>query len=159
MKFAIDTGVFDFPDFRIIDLKSEDTVKVILIITSLINGKTLDQFFPGFLFDCTKTPIDELGEVAGSGKVPMVFCLKNINYTAWISCKYSWLLDGETNQIIGFKFNEISNVTTEALQWRDREIRNPELWLEPFWPAIPLGNKKMSIPIRDETRPWSIIED
>ncbi len=156
---AINSKIFEFPGLQACDIENYDVSVTIGIITSLINRKTLSPWFPGFLFNCTETPINELEEIPCTGSIPLVFSLKRKNYIVWLSSSYSWLLDKSINQIIGFKINQITKIDVNELEWNDREIPTPELWIESFWPAIPLDIKNTEVKHINEDRPYSIIEN
>lgn len=156
---ALNTGIFDFSDLQACDIQNQKISITIGIITTIINEKTLLPWFPGFLFNCTKTPMDELAEITGSGRVPLAFSIKHNRYIAWLTSSYSWLFDENLDQIIGFKLNQISSVEINKLDWNEREIPVPELWIESSWPGIPLGNQYTKVEFTNEMRPFSIIEN
>lgn len=156
---AISTGIFEFPGLQACDIDNQEISITIGIITTIINKKTLSPWFPGFLFNCTKTPIEDLEEITGTGRVPLAFSIKQNKYISWLASSYSWLFDKNQNQIIGFKLNQISSVEINKLEWEEREILLPELWLESSWPGIPLGNQYTKVNFTTETRPFSIIEN
>lgn len=155
---AISTGIFEFPGLHACDIDSHEVSVTIGIITSIVNRKTLSPWFPGFLFNCTDTPIEELEEIQCTGSVPLVFSLKQNNYIAWLACTFSWLLENGMKQIIGFKINQISGVDIGELDWKERGISIPELWLESSWPAIPLDTEYKKVKHINEDRPYSIIQ-
>lgn len=155
---AINTKIFDFPGLQACDIENHEISVTLGIITSIINRKSLSPWFPGFLFNCTDTPIEKLEEIQRTGSVPLAFSLKSKNYIAWLVCTFSWLLDNSMKQIIGFKVNQISDVNVKELDWREREIPIPELWLESSWPAITLDTEYKMVKHVIEDRPYSIIQ-
>lgn len=156
---AINTGIFEFPGLQACDIDNRETSITIGVITTLINKKTLAPWFPGFLFNCTQTPIEDLEEITRTGRVPLAFSIKQNKYIAWLASSYSWLFYKNQNQIIGFKINQISSVEINKLEWKEREILLPELWLESSWPGIPLSNQYTKVNFTNEIRPFSIIEN
>jgi hypothetical protein len=156
---ASQTGIFEFPDLHANEINSTEVSVTIHVLTSIINQKTLLPFFPGFIFNYSTIPMEELRHISESGKVPLAFTFKNLKYIAWIYCDYSWLLDDQQNLIMGFKFDDIKDIEVNDLNWDEREIPFPELWIEPSWPAIPIKGQFEKLAQTDEVRPFSISRD
>lgn len=157
---AIKTQGFDFNKLHASDLNNNHVIITIGIISTLINKSTLLPWFPGFAFDHTKIPLEKLEEIPAKGKVPLAFSLKGKNYVAWLNSTFSWLLDGDLNQILGFKFDKIQSIEINSLEsCTDELYKLPELWTESGWPKIPLGRKEKTFSLTLEKRRFSIIEE
>lgn len=152
-------NIISFSGIKLKHFESAEVSFTVGLISCLINESSINKWFPGFCFEADAPENNDFDEIESEGHVPLAFCISGKTFIAMMSARFSWLLNSTGEHIIGFKINSVIDYEIQKLEWSERSIDVPELWLHDEWPAIRLLNTSNILDHQHEKRPYALVEE